>query len=129
MKNVQKHFVKYTALLGVVGLGLMLQASAAEAATSSQTCNQVVQSIKNEWKVVDFATPSKPTAVRVAGKYGHENTAAQISYMQGQIKQADADCKAGRQQVALQRVSSVRDLLDSHGISQETANAAMAPQQ
>ena len=133
----------------VIALGLMAQVSVAEAKTShstktvapkpavaaaapsapaEQSCTQVVQQMKNEWKAVDFATPSKPSAVRVAGKLGHENSAAQISYMQGEIKKADADCKAGYQQAALQRVASIRDLLDSRGMSQETASAAMKQQ-
>lgn len=103
--------------------------TAAHAASTKTACQQVVQNIKGEWKAVDYPTPSKPSAVRVQGKYGHENSAGQIAYMQEQIKQAEADCNAGKQQAALQRVSSIRDLLDTHGISQETANAAMAQQQ
>ena len=113
-------------MLAVVGVGIVAQASVASAADKPQSCAQVVDFVKKEWKVVDFATPSKPTAVRVEGKYGHENSAGQIAYMQDQIKKADADCKAGNQQAAIQRVASIHDLLDSHGISQETANAAMA---
>jgi hypothetical protein len=123
-----KHFSKKAAVLGLVGLGMVAHISIANAAATPQSCTQVVSMMKKEWKAVDFATPSKPTAVRVEGKYGHENTAAQIAYMQDQMKKADADCKAGNQQSALQRVSSIHDLLDSHGISQETANAAMAQQ-
>lgn len=114
--------------LAIAGLAVIVTTSVAQAAEEKSACQQVVQSIKNEWKIVDYPTASKPTAVRVEGKYGHENTAAQIAYMQGQIKQADVDCRAGNQQAALQRVSSVHDLLDAHGISQETANAAMKQQ-
>lgn len=112
---------------------LAMNASAATAPAAplqdKKVCAQVVQSLKNEWKAVGYQTPSKPTAMRVEGKLGHENTAGQIAYMQNEIKKADADCQAGNQQAALQRVASVHDLLDAHGISPETANAAMAPQQ
>lgn len=118
MKNITKSLV-------IVGLMGFMSVSGAEAAEQAVGCQQVVQSIKNEWKAVDFATPSKPTAMRVQGKLGHENTAAQVAYMKEQIKKADADCKSGNQQVALQRVNSVRDMLDAHGMSEETANAAM----
>ena len=126
--KVQGSFAKRAVLLSFVGFGLMAFASIAHAvpaAPADKACNQVVQSIKNEWKAVDFATPSKPTAMRVEGKMGHENTAAQVAYMRDQIKLADADCQAGNQQAAVQRVSSIHDMLDSHGISPETANAAM----
>ncbi len=125
-----KRIMTCLTMIAVLSLGLMTVAHAAtakSAAAPKNVCAEVVQSMKNEWRVVDFPTASKPSAVRVQGKYGHENSAAQISYMQNQIKQADADCKAGNQQSALQRVSSIHDLLDAHGISQETANAAMAP--
>lgn len=120
---------KCCAAVAVMAVVLGLAGQAQAAATDANACDRVVQSIKNEWKAVDFATPSKPTAMRVEGKMGHENTAAQVAYMQNQIKMADADCHQGNQQSALQRVSSIRDMLDAHGMSEETANAAMVPQQ
>lgn len=111
---------------GIIGFGLLVQASNAQAA-DPKMCEQVVQSLKNEWNAVGYTTPSKPTAMRVVGKLGHENTAGQIISMQRQMAEADADCKAGKQDEALQKVASIHDLLDAHGISEETANAAMIP--
>ena len=113
----------------VVLTALILATLPVAAHADTTPCEQAVKSIKSEWKVVDFAQPSKPTAVRVEGNFGHENSAAQIAYMQGELKQADADCKAGNQQASLQRVASIHNLLDAHGNEQETANAAMIEQQ
>ncbi len=115
---------KSLALLSVI-LGLTISSTSFAA---EQNCQMVITSIKNEWKAVDYGTPSKPTEVRVQGKMGHENSAGQIAYMQDQITKADADCKAGNQQAAVQRVSDVRDLLDSHGMNPQTASAAMVQQ-
>ncbi len=112
-----------------VMLGLLSVVIAGSAhAESTKTCDQVIKALKREWTVVDYATPSKPTAMRVSGKYGHENSAGQIAYMQNEIKSAEQDCQSGNQQSALQRVSQVRDLMDAHGLSAETANAAMIEQ-
>jgi hypothetical protein len=126
MEPSMKNFLKNSLAVGV-GAFFAFSASSAMAATPG-ACDQVVQSIKNEWKAVDYHSPSKPTELRVVGKLGHENTASQVAYMQQQIKLADSDCRSGDAQSAVQRVSSIHDMLDSHGISPATANAAMMPQ-
>lgn len=104
---------------GVVSFAAPVQAK-------GKACEQVVQSLKSEWDAIGFQTPSKPGAMRVQGKLGHENSAGQVAFMKAEIKKAEADCAAGKQDQALQRVSSVHSLLNSRGTSPVTANAAMS---
>ena len=121
-----KRIVKSLAIAALFGFGLIAVTSA-QAAEKTPACQQVVQSLKNEWKAIDFPANSKQTNLHVSGKYGHEHTPAQIAYMKGEIKQADADCKAGYQQTSIQRANSVLALLGTSGDAGETANAAMYP--
>ena len=124
----RSRIVTQSLMAAVIGFGLISQTTSAATSAAAETpkvCDQVIQSLKSEWKVVDYQAPSKPTAMRVEGKYGHENSAGQVAYMQSEMKKAESDCQSGNQQSALQRVSLVRDLMDAHGISEATANAAM----
>lgn len=125
MKLMQKSLVRSMAMLGIVGFGLAVLVPSAHAAVTDKVCDQAVQSIKNEWKTVDFDTPLKATQMRVEGKMGHENTAGQVAFMQWQIKLAEQDCQSGNQQSALQRVSSVHDLIGSHDVSEKMETAAI----
>jgi hypothetical protein len=101
-------------MCGALGLALTF-ANAAHAASAQGTCQKAVQSVVTEWNAIDYPTPSKPAAMRVAGNLGHENTAGQVEFMQNQLRLADKDCKQGNEQSALQRVSSIQNLLNTHG--------------
>jgi hypothetical protein len=114
------------AVLVVTLVGLSVPAFAA--APSQKVCDKAIQSLTKEWKTVGYQTPSKPTAMRVVGKNGHENTAAQIAYMKDQIKSAQDDCAAGKDQAALNRIGTVTALMNTRGWSGETANAAIEPE-
>jgi hypothetical protein len=127
-------FTGRLAAVALIALSIAAPVHAADVAAPAtpapgNVCQQALQSLKSEWKVVAYPTAEKPTEMRVEGKYGHENSAAQIAYMKEEMKKADSDCRSGNQQAALQRVSSVQDMLDAHGISAETANAAMIQKQ
>lgn len=116
--------IKTTMLMcGALGLALTFS-HAANAASPDGVCEKAVQSVVTEWNAVDYPSPSKPAAMRVAGKLGHENTAGQVHFMQNQIRLADMDCKQGNTQSALQRISSIQNLLGKQPASESVAVAA-----
>ena len=120
------------AFFGFLGIGVALVSLPSQGFADQQAsvakvsvCAQVLESLKSEWNVVNYPTHSRVTTTQVEGRYGHQNTPAQIAAMENEMKKAEADCKAGNQQAAIQRVSSIEDTLNEHGNSQATANAAM----
>jgi hypothetical protein len=93
---------------------VMGQAAVAEPARADATCQSALEALNGDWQKADFpAAASKPGQALMVASGGHEASAGQISYMQTQLRLAARDCGAGRNEQALQRMTKVRQLLDS----------------
>src|SRR4051812_5132506 len=79
-------------------------------------CRLALQALMRDWNAIAFPTPSKPAQAHVRGRYGHDVTGGQFTYMQDQIRFASADCDKGNEDAVRKRIAIVRDLLgpESH---------------
>jgi hypothetical protein len=80
---------------------------------SEPACEAALGSVTQEWRAINFSTPSKPAQSVVAGRFGHETSGARLSGMQEALRRARDDCNAGRDEEALKNLVTLRTLLAS----------------
>jgi hypothetical protein len=95
-----------------VPLGLALLTYHAARAETAPSCAAALDSIMSEWRAIDFAQPTKPTQMIVAGRHGYTTTGGQFNFMLGQLRAGARDCEAGRDVEAMTHINTVRGILD-----------------
>ena len=85
-----------------------LHAATAQPVPQAASCQASLQQLGAEWDAIGFATPSKPLQARVTARDGRVATGAEVTYLGGQLRLAAADCAAGRDEAALQRIAQIQ---------------------
>jgi hypothetical protein len=74
----------------------MTPVSFASGAEPAMTCSAPLSALVERWDAIAFSAPSKPAQMRVLGRDGRESSAAEVSYLSGQIRVAAKACREGR---------------------------------
>jgi hypothetical protein len=82
--------------------------AAAQPAPTGNSCQASYQEVAREWDAIGFATPAKPLQARVTARDGRVATGAEVTYLGGQLRLVAADCAAGRDEAALQRIAQIQ---------------------
>jgi hypothetical protein len=98
--------------LGFAPFAAGQQAAQAQTQVPGGGCTVALEQLMSQWNSIGFQEPSKPAQQIVAGRHGFSTTGGQFNYLRGQIRVAARDCEAGRDADALQRINTVRGILE-----------------
>lgn len=109
------------------GLALFAQATLAQVPTVNQSCVAPLKALTDEWNAKAFQSPSKPSQSIVVGAHGDRLTGMEFRYIEGQIRLASQDCRAGRDDASLRRIANVRKRLSESGGDIRSIDKTAAP--
>lgn len=92
-------------------VALILALFAATPAIAQGTCQQQLARLSQQWNAIGLPPPSKSGQAMVTGKYGHQHTGGEVTFMRNQLRSAGHLCKAGHEHEAMLRMDIVRAYL------------------
>lgn len=94
----------------IIPLVLIVFASAP--ALAQGTCQQQLDQLSQQWNAIGLPPPSKPGQALVTGKYGHQHTGGEVTFMRNQLQSAGHLCSSGQEHEAMLRMDLVRAYLN-----------------
>lgn len=95
-------------MFGAIGLALIAGPAFAAGTT---TCSAAIADAGNQWRAIDVAAPQKPMQAQIVGRSGQTISGADYRYITNELRLAAADCQAGNETAALQRIDGVKAVM------------------
>lgn len=95
---------------GLIGLTLFAIPGYAGAAG---TCSEALADVGSQWSALGFPAPSKPMQAQVIGRGGRVISGVDYTKAATELRFAAADCQAGQETAALQRLDSVKATIEA----------------
>ena len=81
-------------------------------AFAQETCQQQLDQLTQQWNAIGLPTPSKPGQALVTGRYRHQHSGGEVTFMLNQLRSAGHQCKAGQEHESMLRMDVVRAYLN-----------------